>query len=321
MFRQTCFSGAGDIRHHFDVMTRRGFIYAAFSGFTPGCAQQQPKLLSSVKEMEQRDQLALIDGDAMSTLDRTWSARLKHPDGSWYPPAIAPDGRFVAWSPFVVSAPPPRLGQRVLLSDGLGEPRSIQVNGLPGLVAVDSGGSTIATVLNKGANRELAVIDTANGNEEDLSHLVPGLDLRNLRRLRLSGSGDRLLVGDDTSFCLIDMSSGKVLIKKDVRYASISPDGTTIAFAEGHQINLQSLTRDPSARIVIDQPIDFLGGWSPDGRFLLAGASKAGSWSFSLIVVDVKAQTFAEALKQPGEMSSEIYWIHKRFGVPTIRYH
>jgi hypothetical protein len=264
--------------------------------------------------MEQADQLAVLAGGGlMLTTDRAWRAELGQPDIHWFPAVVSADGEFVAWAPKPSKYPPPGSEERVILTDGTTAPMAIHVDGFPSpAIAIASGGQRVAMALTKSRTRRLVVIGPAAGYERDVTSLVPRLNLGGIQRIRLSNNGDRLLVGGENTFYLIDVPSSTVLINRDARNPSLSPAGSRVAFPDEVGIAIQGSRANSIERIETGGRIDFVSGWSPNGRFLLAGGVTRSR--FRLIVIDLKEKVLAEILDQDDEMSSEFYWIKKRFG-------
>lgn len=295
-------------------MNRRKFWLTTLCSLSSACAQEQRSVLSAAEEMERTEELALLDGESIATFDRTWSSHLEGPSGSWYPAVASPDGKFVGWAG-LATAPADRSVQRVVLRDAYGASQSIVLNGFPGALAIASGGQKIATILRHGDRSRLMVVDTSTGHERDLSPAVPDLDLRKPERIRLSGNGERLLFGSGGVFRIIDVKSGSILLNKAMGYPSISPDGSRLAAADGNKLTVHNLDSGFDFYIDTNQRIDFVGCWSPNQRFVLLGGFDIKFWKFTSILVDLAQRAFAESHRQSGEMSSEIYWLSKGFGL------
>jgi hypothetical protein len=105
----------------------------------------------------------------------------------------------------------------------------------------------------------------------------------------------------------------KVLMDRNGRYPSISPDGNTVAFVFDHTLNFQRALDRSSKPLSLRISAAFAGDWNPNGRFVLAGGMKQFPLDYRLLVVDVTNQAFREVRKQVDEIVPEIYWVKKRF--------
>jgi hypothetical protein len=299
------------------LITRRKFTYltAMATSAMLSCAQEHSDLLEQVEEMETEEDLAIIEGGtSMFRADGTRLGRLAPEGGSRFSPVVSPDAEFIAWYPPLAGYPPLSYQQQILTSDARGNGKTVTVDGVGGVMGISAGGQKIIAILAKAGNFRLVDIDTASGEERDLSGLVSRLNLRNVQRLRQSSDGNRLVISSEDSFYLADISSMNILSYRQGRYPCISPDGSKVAFVNNHALNIQNAGEDQSAKVIsVGLKVDFAAGWSPNGRFLLVGGLKTFPMDYRLVAVDVVRERSAEVTTQIDEIIPDVWWIKRRF--------
>jgi hypothetical protein len=297
-------------------MNRRSFCQLTALGaiLDSSCAGQRPEVFKAVEEMAHENQLAIIAG-GLSIFDPGGAAcgRIRLPKDA-FDVKISPDGESVAWCRLAPSHPASE--GYAFWTDVTGQIKSIRFDGSPSAVAVSSKTRKIVVRLSTNGRFQLIFIDVASGAQSDLTPPDLGIDLRRLERMGISGQGDRLVISSGGTFIVIDASTRNVLLHRRGYTPSVSPDGMSVAFTEGHDLYLHNIATGSERKMTIGRRTESAGGWSPDGRFLLAGGrTQVSLFDYRLIAVDVAADAFADLMRQEGEMSSEHYWIRRQFCV------
>jgi hypothetical protein len=102
------------------------------------------------------------------------------------------------------------------------------------------------------------------------------------------------VVGSRELFCVIDLRSATVAYDGSGRFPRISPDGGTLAFVDNKQALWRvTLSGGPPKRLMRGWAVPGAGAWSPDGRFLLAGARTSLYYFDELVVIDSANDSFA----------------------------
>jgi hypothetical protein len=219
--------------------------------------------------------------------------------------AISPDGQWMAWDNW--SALPAAAGAegaappRVVLMDAPTSIRSISLKeGFGTFLAISSGARRLALLVGNIKPRSvpwrLIVLNVASNDvEHDLTDLVSRFDLGRVRRLGISGIGDRVAIAFAQKVVVIDLPSHEVLLEDRGSFSSLSPDGKFVAFVDDHHriavVSLETGVRrtllDAWWRTIV------IGGWNPDGRYLLAACTRLASFSMSLVAVECATNHFA----------------------------
>jgi tricorn protease-like protein len=200
----------------------------------------------------------------------------------------------------------------VFVSDGLAERRTLALDGLGGSLAITSGGTKVVAVMGRQSGVALIFLDSQTHTEIDISTLV-SFSLTSIQRLGTSADGQYVAIASDDSLCIIDVPSRKVRITTRGRYPSISSDGRTVAFVRDDALFTQAILGGSPRVISTGLLVNFVGGWSPNGRLLLFGGHSRFSDKYRLIVMDAKTYHLAELQRQDGEITPEVFWIKRRF--------
>lgn len=144
----------------------------------------------------------------------------------------------------------------------------------------------------------------------------PSLLIRDISRLQISANGNRLAVASYKAFVVLDLPSSKVVLEGDGQYASLSPQGNTLAFLDTRRgLVLTDLATE--ATKILANPwwtVVGVGAWSPDGKFLLAGGRPLMNLVFDLLAVDTATADFARVmrLEMEGDYGQTCVWIKRR---------
>lgn len=241
-----------------------------------------------------------------------------------YDRSVSPDGDWVAWAPL---SSQPHIGHEepvVLFTNNSVSVHSVRFTGRFGeMAAISSGASHLAViaVVGQALNRHLIVLNPATGKVEyDLTNLVTRFSLKDVFRFQISANGGRLVVGPRESFLVIDVPSRKIVLEGDGQFASLSPQGDALAFLN-ERGDLVVANLATGANRVIRNPwwvVEGVGGWSPDGKFLLAGARPLLGFFIHLVAIDCATAKFADLVPRldEGDVGETSFFIKRRLLSP-----
>lgn len=308
----------------FHLFSKWAIICALLTAATAMAYASNKTIAESVKSMERELSLKIMwQFDLASSVRHT---RKIPNDYSLYVSSISPGGTELAWS----SYPTPYRGEKVpfLTVESLKE--GIQTIEIEGRVAVDSGVSAGAEVIvalaipldpHKGRHWELLAIDRRSGVVvHDLSPFVTQFKLgNNVGDIHVSEAGTLVAFGTRDQIQVLEIPSGKTLYAGHGSCSRLSPDGKRLAFVDKDRILIHSFADGSTVRLPVRR-VKGVGGWSPDGRFLLAGA-----WTTPLafekrqIIVDTATAEYAVIGKlSEGDYGCAYGWVSlkllNRFG-------
>ena len=90
--------------------------------------------------------------------------------------------------------------------------------------------------------------------------------------ISVSGSGTLTALGTSEQIQVIEIPSGRNVYEISGRFPRLSPDGKRIAFVDDDKLMIHSFADGSTNQLFKGKEVKGLGGWSPDGRFLLASA-------------------------------------------------
>lgn len=295
-------------------MTRRTFSRLVLLGSigTDACAEQDSSVAEQVKAMGLKYSLGIIEnGTSITTFDGRPPCQLRFPTQAYV--AISPDGNIVVWYPHPETYPPPQQA-RIFWNDDSMQSGGTTIPGYPTLLAASSAPLRIACVLVGRGGFEFLLLDPKTGRQNDRTALTAGVDLAHLQRLCLSSTGGRVLFGSEKEFWVIDLAHNEVLLHANGEAPSLSPDGQRVAFVSAHHLMTQDIAATSAREINTQMRIEFAGGWSPNGQFILAGGRSLVDLSgYRLIVIEEATGRFSDIVKYPDEIWPSQYWIHTRF--------
>jgi hypothetical protein len=264
--------------------------------------------MAAVRRFAEQQGLCILalDGAAL-TVDGKSAGRLDLPGAPTSDVAVAPDGACVAWTdrrsvPYTTEAGEPVI---FLVEDYPRSPRALRFDGgFAAGLAVSSKAGRVALIAAKsgGTERRLIVLSPATGRiEHDVTALITRFGLDEVQTLRMSGNGGRLVVGSREAFCVIDLRTRTLIYQGAGRFPRISPQGETLAFVDGKEaLWVAKLAGGDPRRLMRGWAVPGVGAWSPDGRFLLAGARTSYYYFDELVVIDCANDSFA-AIASLGE--------------------
>ena len=243
-------------------------------------------MLAEVRDMAERRGLAMIGawqtGPGSYLVPEAFSVtgaevgKLLLPEATYWL-SVAPDGGWAAWVPR--NSVFPRTAEPLLRFTN--DPRSVRTLRFKGIcgnqVAISSNAVHLAlvAVVDPEGGRRLIVLDSATAEvEHDVTDLITRFRLADVYRFQISANGGRLAVASRESFVVIDLPSRKIMLDVDGRWPSLSPQGDILAFTDKSGYLIMASLATGARRAIRNRwwNIVGIGAWSPDGRFLLAGA-------------------------------------------------
>jgi WD40-like Beta Propeller Repeat len=231
-------------------------------------------------------------------------------------PAIAPDATAIAWwlQPF-----PERGGAGTpfitveLPNEGS---RPVWLNGYfaTGEFGISSRAELIVVKAHPIGQRRLKLLslNLRNGvTVQDLTPFVTEFELPTLEQISVSGPGTLVALGSREKIQVLEIPSGSTVLSERGRFPRLSPDGTRLAFVSEERLLIRPLSDSSTHKPFPDLHVMGLGGWSPDGRFLLAGAwTKRFALEKRQVVFDTVTSQYAEIGKLgDGDYGDGFAWI------------
>lgn len=239
------------------------------------------KIIESVKAMERALGMTISwHFDIVASVRRTQEIPENH---NLFVSAISPDGTAIAWSAY----PNADFGKNIpfltvkSLKEGI-QPVWVEGRVAAGSPALSSGGQVIVTIALPLQSRrlELLAIDRRSGVVvHDLTRFVTQFEVttdvisgNHVEDISVSGPGTLVGLGTREQIQVLEIPSGKTVYVGPGRFPRLSPDEKRLAFVNKEKIWIHSFSDGSTAQLVDVNRVKGLGGWSPDGRFLLGGA-------------------------------------------------
>jgi len=263
----------------FHLLCQRAIIGVLLIGVTGMSGASDQTIIEAVRAMERKFGVMVIDHFDLKSRVR----RAQHiPDNYVFDVStISPGGTAIAFS----SYPAIDNGEKrpfltvQSLKEGI---QPVQVEGRKAIgYALSSGAEVIvasASPLDPAQSRrwELLAIDRRSGFVvHNLTRFITLFELGN-NPVQKSVSGTGTLVSlekiDTEQIQVLEIPSGKSVYTGQGSSARLSPDGKRLAFVKEGMIWIYSFADGSTVKLLKGKRVKGLGGWSPDGRFLLAGA-------------------------------------------------
>jgi hypothetical protein len=231
-------------------------------------------------------------------------------------PAIAPDATAIAWwlQPF-----PERggAGTPFLTVERLNEgSHAVWVNGYfaTGEFGISSRAEIIVVKAHPIGQRRLRLLSLnlrLGVTVQDLTPFVTEFELPIVEQISVSGPGTLVALGSREKIQVLAIPGGKTVFSAKGRFPRLSPDGARLAFVSGDRLLIRSLSDASIPDPVFNAHVMGIGGWSPDGRFLLAGAwTKRLAFEKRQIVFDTVSGQYAEIRKMgEGDYGDAFAWV------------
>jgi hypothetical protein len=303
----------------FNLLCKGAIIGALLTGATVMTGAFDKTIIERVKAMERELGLAIAPpfGD-LSLVPRP--SRLNHDTYiSCGTLAISPDGTAIAWC----LQPYPYRGEKIpfltvkSLKEGI-QQVSVEGRVAAGRIGLSREGEVIVAMArppdpHQSTRIELVVIDRRSGVVvHDLTPSVTQFEVGNdVEVISVSGLGTLAALGTREQMQVLDISSGKTVYAGPGRFPRLSPDGKRLAFVHKDKLWIHSFADGSTVRLLKGQRVKGVGGWSPDGRFLLAGAWTAVlAFEKRQIIVDTTADEYAVIGKLgEGDYGDQFAWV------------
>lgn len=303
------------------LLYKGAIIGALLAGVTIMTGASSKKLIESVKTMERELGLTVTwHSDLVTTVRRTQQITNKY---NLVVSSTSPDGTAIAWSSYPNSGP----GQSLPFLTVRSLKKGVQPVPLEGRIAVGSSVSTGAEVIVALAipldpiqkhRWELLAIERRSGIVvHDLTPFVTQFELgNNIGDIRVSGPGTLVAIGthDTEQIQVLEIPSGNTVYSGHGICPRLSPDGTRLAFVHKGAIWIHSFVDGSTAQLFKGPRVKGVGGWSPNGRFLIAGA-----WTTPLafekrqIIVDTSTGEYAAIGKlTEGDYGCAYEWVSNK---------
>jgi hypothetical protein len=301
-----------DIRQN--LPTRRAILGSIFLT-KPALAHSKKQVIAAVSAMESQDALTVFTLD--DALYHRWRSARTH-DGMSVWPAISPDARAICWSEEVLSIK--HQDRPFITVDTLRDgtrPVSLE-DYIAEILVISSGAELIvmgALSRKHYAERSLLALDLRTGLVvHDLTESVNLFALATLSDMSISGSGKLVALGNREQIQVLEIPNGNTVYSGEGSFPRLSPDGKRLAFINGDRLYIRSMADGTTIKLFPRMRVKGAGGWSPDGRFLLAGAwTKLLAFDKRQIVVDTTTQEYGviDTLGE-GDYGEKFKWISIR---------
>lgn len=162
---------------------------------------------------------------------------------------------------------------------------------------------------------KLLSLNLRNGvTVQDLTPFVTEFELPIVEQISVSGPGTLVALGSREKIQVLDIPSGKTVISCKGRFPRLSPDGARLAFVSEDRLLIRPVSNASMPEPVSNARVMGIGGWSPDGRFLLAGAwTERFAFEKRQVVFDTVSSRYAEIGKLgEGDYGDAFAWISSK---------
>jgi hypothetical protein len=302
---------------------KRAIIGALLAGVTAMAGAPSKTIIESVKAMERERALTMMwHFDLVRSVRRTQQI----PDNySLFVSAISPDGTAIAWSSYPNSGPREKFPFLTVksLKEGT-QPVWVAGRVAAGSPALSSGAEVIVAIALpldplQRRRRDLLAIDRRSGVVvHDLTRFVTQFEVttdvmsgNHIENICVSGPGTLVALGTREQMQVLEIPSGKTVYAGPGSCPRLSPDGNRLAFVDKDSLFIHSFADGATVQLRKVKRVKGVGGWSPDGRFLLVGA-----WTTLLafekrqIIVDTTTGEYAVIGKlSDGDYGTNFAWV------------
>jgi hypothetical protein len=285
------------------------------------------EVIDSVRAMEQRLALTIAPPYRGFIFSKPATHRIPDTCASCGTPSISPNGDTIVWcfEPYPPNGEAIPLVTVKSLKDG---EQPLWVDGLvaAGPIGISENGNVIVTVARPLApdhwrERKLLAIDRqARGTPHDLTPFLSQINVadkvesgNNVEVISVSGAGTLTAIGTPRQIQVLEIPYGKTVFAGPGRFPRVSPDGARLAYVDNDRLMMRSFADGSTIQLIKGTRVKGLGGWSPDGHFLLAGAwtgSMRLAWDKGQIVVDTKTDKYAVIDKLgEGDFGDQFAWV------------
>jgi len=232
-------------------------------------------------------------------------------------PAISPDGRSMCWAECCPEAAKGDFRSRSL---------SIRIadRGVQQISRKDLAFSTILAISNDGRiviiggsplteprKRGVFALAIQSGVKDDLD-MTTGFGIEwEAESGNTSGSGAVVALGSESQVEVFEISPRRTIYRGAGRFPRLSPDGTRVAFVRNERLFIRLLTTGRDYEPIPETRVVGVGEWSPDGRFLSAGAwTRRFAFEKRVIIVEAATGRYAEVgTLGDGDWGAKTGWV------------
>jgi len=236
---------------------------------------------------------------------------------------ISPDGTAYAWSSYPNSGPREQFPFLMVktLKEGV---REVRVEGRIAVASSVSSGAEVIVALalpidpSQMRKWELFAIDRRSGNKVyNMTQFVTEFGLgNNITDIRVSGPGTLVALGARVHMQVLEIPSGRTVYAGPGGSPRLSPDGKRLAFVRNQTVWVYSFANGSMVQMHKAKRVKSVGAWSPNGRFLLAGAWIRPMWlalEKRQIIIDVNTGEYAIIGNlSEGDWGSQYAWFSAR---------
>jgi len=309
---------------HANLLIKTVVIGACIVGETAIGTSPDKTIIESVRQMERELGVTIVRN---IDFDRAVRQAQQIPDGHLLSVShISPDGTGYAWSSYPNSGPREKFPFLIVktLKEGVREVR------VEGRIAVASSVSSEAEVIvalalpidpSQMRKWELLAIDRRSGNKiYDMTRSVTEFGLgNNITDIRVCGPGTLVALGARDHMQVLEIPSGRIVYAGPGSSPRLSPDGKRLAFVRNETVWVYSFADGSMLQMHKAKRVKGVGGWSPDGRFLLAGAWIRPMWlalEKRQIIIDAKTGEYAIIGNlSEGDYGDQYEWVSTKLSV------
>jgi hypothetical protein len=308
-------------------MTRRAALWAVAGSYGlshSGCIVSDDRVHSVIQELLDRCDLAILRRDARTafTTRRTVAGRLPLAERTEQI-RVSPDARVVVWSPKRHGVANFDKLEFLGVTSAKNGTTFVRFPGHWAYAYVSSFEAAkifaVSVAYQSGERWLLAFSRTSFGPESDLTGLVGTFPLEEVMGMSVSGLGAIVALGTRDSILVINVPLGRVITTARGWRPSLSPDGEFVAFTTSdHNLVVRKLSSGKDMTLLNGLVRVYgAGAWSPEGRFLLAGAFTSPSINMRLLGIEVP-ENRACVLEELGEGDdgSANEWISRKLLSP-----
>jgi hypothetical protein len=238
--------------------------------------------------------------------------------------ALSPDCATLAWSWDLVRLSPDLVRESPFLTieraGGAVVPIKLAQPG-PLIFAISNGGEVVVAVASRsaGSGRQLMTFESRDVTKIwDLTPFASQIELPKMETIEISGQGTVValgsVLGSQERVQVLRVPGGETIFHGVGRFPRVSPDGSRLALIAGGHLRMVNLETGSSLVLLPGTRVMGIGGWSPDGRFLIGGAwTRLLAFEKRIILLDVDTGAHADlgALSE-GDYGVYFCWVSNK---------